>query len=703
MATLQKLRNAGPLLVIFVGVALLAFVAGDALRIFQSPQGSQSVGSINGKEITAVEYQDVYEKYANAYKIMSNNAPQTEEQVNNLKDQVWSSYVYYNIIKEEADKIGLTVTDKEIVDIATKGIHPIFRQFPVFFDRQQNKFDVDALNQFLVEYDNNKENPQYIQQAQPLYELWKFIENELRQSALVEKYNALVSASFISNPVVAQNVYDVNNVTYDIELKAYPYSAIADSTITVSDDDIKKVYEEQKEFYKNNDETRSIKYVSQHITPAQKDRDALREEMTAYADTLRAGNTEYATIARLSNSEFPYSSIAWAKDIYPEEVQLRLDSLKENEVSTTIYNQSDDSYTVIKFMGKKTVPDSILCRILPVGKEIADSLLIELKNGADFKAMSQKYNNAVNDSIWYTSAMYEGMPLAGDDEVFTNALINGKKGEYACFELTNNKVIYQVIDTKCPETKYNALVIKRTSQFSKETYDEAYNKFSQFVASCKTVEDLEKNAEEYGYNVVPTGRIMNSSHNIANIADTRDAIRWLFNEAKLNEVSPLYECGQNDNLLVLALTEVNEKGYIPLESRKFLFERKAKNNEKAEKIIEQIKGKNFDELASVANIKSDNVKRISFDAPARINITSANEPAINAAVTRLQVNEVSEPIKGNNAVYVIKLIAKNNKPGEFNATSQQETLKAEALRVAGNYYRDLYEKANVTDNRYLYF
>ena len=260
MATLQKLRNAGPLLVIFVGVALLAFVAGDALRIFQSPQGSQSVGSINGKEITAVEYQDVYEKYANAYKIMSNNAPQSEEQVNNLKDQVWNSYVYYNIIKEEADKIGLTVTDKEIVDIATKGEHPIFRQFPVFFDRQQNKFDVDALNQFLVEYDNNKENPQYVQQAQPFYELWKFIENELRQSALVEKYNALVSASFISNPVVAQNVYDVNNVTYDIELKAYPYSAIADSTITVSDDDIKKVYEEQKELYKNNDETCSIKY-----------------------------------------------------------------------------------------------------------------------------------------------------------------------------------------------------------------------------------------------------------------------------------------------------------------------------------------------------------------------------------------------------------------------------------------------------------
>ncbi len=703
MATLQKLRNAGPLLVIIVGLALLAFVAGDALRIFQSPQGSQSVGSINGKEITALEFQEVYEKYANAYKIMTNNAPQSEEQVNSLKDQVWNSYVYNTIIKEEADKIGLTVSDKEIVEITKEGTHPILRQFPIFFDQQQNKFDIDALNQFLVEYDNNKDNVQYVQQLQPLYDVWKFIENELRQSLLAEKYNALVSNSFISNPVVAQNVYNTNNVTYDVELKAYPYSAIADSTIKVDEADIKKVYEEQKELYKNNNETRSIKYVSYHITPSKKDRDALREEMDSYADTLRAGSTEYASIARLSNSEFPYSSIAWAKDVYPEEVQLRLDSLKEGEVSTTIYNQSDDSYTVIKFMGKTIVADSILCRILPVRKEITDSLLTELKNGADFKAMSEKYNKTVNDSIWYTSDMYERMPLTGDDEVFASAIINGKKGEYSYFELTNNNVIFQVIDTKKPETKYNALVIRRTSEFGKETYDEAYNKFSQFVASCKTIEDLEKNAEEYGYNVMPTGNLLNSSHNIANIADTRDAIRWLFNEAQLNEVSPLYECGNNDNLLVLALTGVNEKGYMPLESRRFLFERKARDEEKANKIIEEIKGKNFDELANIANIKADNVKRISFDAPARINITSASEPAINAAVTKLQVGEVSAPIKGNRAVYVIKLTAKNNKPGEFNATSQQEELKAQALRSAGNFYRDLYEKANVTDNRYLFF
>lgn len=708
MATLQKLRNAGPLLVIFVGIALLAFVAGDALRIFQSPQGSQAVGEVNGEEISAVEYQEMFESHATAYKttssLMGNNLQLSEMQMNRLKDDVWNNHVNYQIIKKEADKIGLTVTDEEITDIVTKGVHPIFREFPIFFDFNENKLNADALKAFLAEYESNKEHIEYVQQAQPIYDLWKFIENNLRQSRLVEKYNSLITNSIISNPVVAENTYNSNNVTYDVELKAYPYSAIADSTVKVKDSDIEKIYNEEKETHKSPNEFRNAKYVSYQITPSPEDRNALRKEMTEYADTLKAGNTEYANIARLSNSDVVYSELAWAKDIYPEEVQLRIDSVKTNEVVGPIYNQSDDSYTVFKYIDKKTVADSVLYRCLTVNENIADSLITELKKGASFKEMLAKYTQG-QDSAWLTSAMYEGMPVIGDNEKFVTGLINGKKGEYASMQLTNApaRIIYQVIDTKNPETKYNAIVIKRTSEFSQATYDEAYNKFSQFVASCKTEEDLEKNAEEYGYRILPANRIANTAYNIANIADTRNAVRWLFSEAEVGQVSPLYECGNNDNLLVLALTKVTEKGYAPLKDVKLRLERKAKENKKAEKIISELNGKSFEEIANISGVKSDAVKRISFDTPAHIKITSASEPAISAAVTKLNIGEVSAPIKGNNAVYVVKLTAKNNKPGEFNAENQQKELKAQALRSLSNYALGLYEKANVVDNRYLYF
>ena len=130
MATLQKLRNAGPLLVIFVGVALLAFVAGDALRIFQSPQGSQPVGSVNGEEISAADYQNMYEEYSNVVQLMRGGNTLSETEQNQIKDEVWGTYLSHKIIAAEAEKIGLTVTPAELKAIVAEGTHPLLLQSP---------------------------------------------------------------------------------------------------------------------------------------------------------------------------------------------------------------------------------------------------------------------------------------------------------------------------------------------------------------------------------------------------------------------------------------------------------------------------------------------------------------------------------------------------------------------------------------------
>ena len=709
MATLQKLRNAGPLLLIFVGLALLAFIAGDALRIFQSPQGSQSVGSINGEEISAVDFQQMYEEQSNVYKYMRNSSTLSEAELNNIKDRVWNSYLQYQVVKAEADKIGLTVTAAELRDIVKKGEDPIFRQFPIF-NNEQGKFDYDVVSNMLATYEENKNNPTYMQ----FYECWKFMEKNIMQNALIQKYYALLSNSFISNPVAAKYAYESSTNTYDVELKVYPYSAIADSAVKVSDADLNKTYDAIKESYREMYESRDIKYVSYKVTPSAADRADLKNELSAYADSLRAGNEDYATIARLSNSEVPYSTLAWSKEAYPEEVQLQLEKAKENEVVGPFYNQSDDSYTVYKYIGKETVADSILYRTLFVTSEnaertaaLTDSLLNVLnKKGADFKQIATDMGQAQSDSMWLTSPMYEGFPMVGDNLAYAKALLNGKKGTYEVLALEsgNSNIIYQVIDKKNPETKYHAFVIKRTSEFSKETYNDVYNKFSQFVASCNTADDLDKNAEEYGYRVSPTQEIYNWAYGVGNISGTRDAIRWTFRDAEEGNVSPLYECGNSDNLLVVALNKINEKGYTSKEKLAGITRTKSINAKKAQKIMAEIKGKNFDELSSIAAVKTDSVKRISFAAPAYINKTSTNESAISAAVTKLQPGEVSAPIEGVAGVYVIKLIAKNAKDGEFNAANEEASLKTTGKNFANQFFmRDLVEKANIEDNRYLYF
>ena len=711
MATLQKLRNAGPLLLIFVGLALLAFIAGDALRIFQTPQGAQPVGEVNGKEVSAVDFQDMYERQSNIYKMLRGGANFTEAEQSQIKDEVWSNYLRSEIIKNEAEKLGLTVTAAELRDVAQKGEEPIFQQFP-FFNNEQGKFDFDALNAFLAQYDQNKNDAAFVQQYQPIYDCWKYMEETLVQNILSQKYYALISNSFISNPVVAENNYNTNSYTYDVEYRVYPYTAIADSTIKVSDSELNKVYEQEKVSYPPYSESRDIKYVSFRVTPSVQDRIALNSELKEYASQLHSGDTDYANMARVSTSEVVYSELAWAKDVYPEEVQVRLDSVAENQIVGPFYNQYDDSYTLFKYIGKKTVADSVLYRSLFVNAEtaektaaLADSLLNVLKKGADFKELAAKYGQENSDSLWLTSAMYEGGAVQGDNLAFVNAILNSKKGEYAMISLdnaNNTKLIYRVIDTKNPETKYNAFVIKRTSEFSSTTYEEAYNQFSQFVASCKNIEDLEKNAEEYNYRVMTQNGIFNSAHNIANIAGTHNTLRWLF-QAEEGSVSPLYECGNNDNLLVMALSNINEQGYVSKDKLSIVLNKKATNNKKAEKIISIINGKSYDELANVEGVKSDKASRISFAAPVYAAATSTSEPALCAAVAKLEPGQTSAPIKGEAGVYVLKLVAKNKKSGEFNAATEQATLKAQAQRSAGRFLNDLFEKANVVDNRYLYF
>lgn len=709
MATLQSLRNAGPLLLIGVGLALLAFIAGDALRLFQSPQGAQAVGSVNGNEVTAAQFQQMYDEYTTVIQFVRGNAPLSEAEHSQLKDQVWNEYLQNEIIKKEADKIGLTVTDAEILAVVSKGELPILQQTP--FRNAEGKFDIDALNDFLSQYESNKNIPEYAQQLKPAYDYWCFIEKSIKNDLLAQKYQSLIANSFFSNPIAAENSFNASNTTYNIEIKAYPYSAIADSTIKVSDSDLKKAYDIEKRLYKEPFQSRDIKYVSYTVTPSEQDHAALRNELSEQVSILTQ-ESDYASIVRNAGSERAYSELAWSKSAYPEEVRLRLDSLEVNEVVGPIYNQSDNSYTVFKYLGKSTIADSVQFRVLPVIAEtpekvsaLADSLLNVLKKDANFKELSAKYGQSNNDSLWMTSAMYDGTALQSNDAAYINAIINGKKGEYKTLTFDNNAgtIIYQVIDSKNPVTKYNAAVIKRTVEFSNETYNEAYNKFSQYVATCKNIEDLEKNAEEYGYRVMTQNRVFNSTHNIAQIEDTRKAIRWIFNEADVNEVSPLYECGNSNSFLVVALTSINEKGYMSMDKLSLLVRNRAIADKKAEKIISELKGKNFDEIGNIAGVKSDVIERISFASPTYVKSVSANETVISAAVTKLLPDEVSAPIKGDNGVYVIKLKTTEKGKREFNAESEQAVLKAQALRNMNYLLGDLIEKANIEDNRYLYF
>jgi peptidyl-prolyl cis-trans isomerase D len=712
MATLQKIRSKGPLLVIAIGLGLFGFIAGDAFRAIQPHTQKQDVGEVNGKTLNAQDYQKMVDEYTEVIKLTQNTNALTDDQLTQVKDQVWQSYVNNELISAEAKKLGLTVSDAEIESIIEEGTHPLLLQTP-FRNPQTGAFDKDMLKKFLVDYANlgkSQMPAQYVEYYQKLGAFWTFIEKTLKQNLLAEKYQALLSKSLISNPVSAEDNFNGRTIQNDVLLAAIPYTAISDSTIQVTDSELKNLYNKKKAQFEQTVETRNIKYIDVLVTPSEADRNEVLQEVTEYANQLAETSTaDMANFIRQAGSAVPFADVVVNSSVLPNDIAARLDSASVGEVYGPYRNVADDSFNAFRILSKTTAPDSIQYRQIQVYAEdatktaaLADSIYGALKGGADFAELAQKYGQN-GESTWLVARAYEGAALDADNAKYVNALINGEVKALNKIQLGDAQVILQVMDKKAMKSKVKVAVIKRPVEFSKDTYSKAYNDFSQFVAQNTTLEQMEKNAEESGYRLLERADFASAEHRVGSVKNTREALKWVF-EAKEGEVSPLYECGDNDHLMVVALEKINKEGYRNINLVKDMLKAEIIKDKKAEQLMAQLKGvSSIDQAKGLNGAVSDTVKHITFSAPTYVAVTRASEPALGAAANKAELNKLSAPVKGYAGVYVMQVINRENSAEKFDAKQEAQSLTLMASRYASAFINDLYKKANVKDDRYLFF
>ena len=713
MAVLGKIRHRGKLLVSVIGVALFAFIAEEAVRSCETSKNSerQQIGSVLGKKISYDEFQKMVDEFSDVIKLTQGKENFTEDELNQVRDQVWNTFVQTQLIEDDAKKLGLTVTDDEIRDILNQGTNQLLLQSP-FVNQQTGRFDANALKQFMNEYKKNT-NPQLKEQYEKIYNYWQFIEKTLRQQTLAQKYQVLLGHTFFSNPVEAKQTYNEQTTEASIELAAFPYSSIEDKDVEVSDADLKAKYNELKPRFKQYDETRDIKYVAVRVKASAGDKAALMKQTKDFAAQLATAE-DPTEVVRKSGSNIAYLGVPVNKSAFPSDIQALLDSTSVGATTAIKENAQDNTLNVLRIMSKAELPDSIEFQAIQVGGETpedahkrADSIYNALSADAtQWEAIAKKYGQT-GAKTWLTTQQYQYAPsLDSDTKAYLNTLNYASVGALKNIQTTAGNIIVKVTDRKAMTTKYVAAVIKTDIAFSKDTYSQAYNKFSQYVSENQTIEALEKNAKKYGYTVETAPDTRTTQHYVANLRATREALKWIF-DSKEGAVSPLYECGENDALLVVGLTKIHEKGYRSLDDEqiKEIVKAEVIKDKKAEKLIAKVAGSKSIKDAQAKGGKVATVNQVTFAAPVFVQLTGSSEPALSGAVAATKVGQFSaKAVKGNAGVYLFKVASSGSRAGvKFDAKSQEMKLAQRNMQMAGNFMQELYIKADIVDNRYLFY
>lgn len=719
MTALGKIRSKGILLIIIIGLGLFAFIAEEAFRSCNGIKGqnSQQIGEVLGEKIYVQDFQKLLEEYQDAMKLTMRTDNLSEDQLNQLKDQVWQQLVSERVMKEDCKKLGLTVTEDELQNVLNDGTNQLLTQTP-FVNQQTGRFDVSILKQFIDAYRKAEasNNSQQLDQMRPAYNYWLFVEKNLRTQLLAQKYQSLLANCVLSNKVEAKMAFNEENEEAQIQLASIAYNTIKDADIKVTDEELKAKYEELKPAFRQQQETRDVKMVDVQVKASATDRAQLQKDMAGYQKQL-AEAADPTQVVSKSGSMIQYIGLpvsGKAFQQYPD-IASKIDSMA---VGTTgvVENTKDNTYNIVRILSRTELPDSVEFRQIQVGgktleaaRASADSIQKALAAGGDFQAIAKRYGQD-STTTWFTGAMYEqASTMSQDNRAYIEALLNGAVGSTQNIELTQGNVVIQVLNRKAMKSKAVAAVIKKEIRFSDNTYSKAYNRFSQFVTQSQaSLADLQKHATKFGYTVQDLNDFATSSHTVGNVGGSgiRDAIKWIF-EAKEGQVSQLFEAGkENDHLLVLCMTKIHPQGYRPWDDAqvKEILKREVIRDKKAEMIMAKLKGVNSIAAAQAKGAKVSTVNQITFAAPAFIQATGAAEPALSGAVAATaQGKFCSAPVKGNAGVYVFQVVKKQMRPAKYKEEQQIQMCRQRAMQYMGNFMQDLVFGAGVVDNRYLFF
>lgn len=697
MAVLEKIRvRLGILITVLIAVALLSFIIDPStiestMRYFSS---KYDVGNIDGKKITYQDFQSELDYYNHIYQLTSGSQSTSEEQMRAINETAWQNLISEYLIIPEMQKAGINVGDDEMVDLSNgKEISPILLQDPVFCDAT-GQFSRDQLMQFIhaVATDASGNLSTY----------WNFLQNNMQNAQYYAKYVSLINNSAIVTPVELRRQIDENNTSSDAEFVLVPFGFKADTTIKVSDKEIRDYYNAHKNNYKRT-ASRDVEFVAYDVVPSENDITAAEEEINGLFE-------EFATAKNLKsflslNSDTPLSDYFYKQGELASQ-DAKLDSFAFDKKATILpVYRKDNTFYAARINATRQMSDSAFVRhiLLPFDAEAkADSLMGVLKKGADFSTLAQensldKNHNAENPGEigWMT----QNMMINGLQDVLTM-----KPGSFAIMRTDYGIHVVNVTKRTAPMQKVQLAILTKEAVPSNETHQYYYAQANNLASRAEgKIANFDKITEEEDLPVIPVNNVRESARQLSRYDDVKEVIRWIYDDkTKEGSVSQIIDV-KNNTYFVVAVKKIKEEGYTPVNEVAASIKYQLTNKKRAEKIKAEVAEKiaGLNDMTAVADALDKTVSTktgLTFGS-----LTSnANEPAFIGAVAGAELNTVSGPVAGNSGVYVLNVT--NRETGAFYTEDDAKIKTKQTQAYLINSLMSIFnERGDIKDNRARFF
>ena len=553
MAIISTLRDkGGKFLVFVVGFSIAAFVLGDILGPNSSliGQNRNIVGSINGEEIDLIRFNAVYEELTYNFSLNNGRSP-TQQEVSELRDQAWERLINDISYVEEFNKIGLTVTDKESVDMVQgNNIHPMIIQ--AFSDPSTGSFNKDNVIGYLQNLSNQPANQQ---------QAWFSFESNLKPMRLRTKYDNLIAQSTYYNSLDAEAEYFNTSSQIDLAYFYIPFFAVSDTLFDVSTNEMRSYLNKNKSDY-NQDETRSIDYAFFSVQPSAEDSTFFENEINDIRSNLMSSNiiddSTYAVINSDSfNPYIKYNPDELPTDLVGKDVGFITEPTYENgSISIKKLSKIDQDAQ------EKARAKHILLRFDDSNKSTvrteANRILNLLRSGSDFEETARTYSqdgSASNggDLGWFTDGM---MVKPFQDAVFS------RRRSGLIPRIIETDFGFHIINVTYPKTRTSYFVANISKDIlpSDNTRNNIYRSAELFKLDIKSTEDVF--SDYLKENNIIGGNISDIDKNsteVGTIPNARNVILWSYSDDRyVGEVSDVLET--DEGYIVAQINEMKDEG-----------------------------------------------------------------------------------------------------------------------------------------------